>query len=161
MKYGRGRHAPPLEERFWMYAEKSEGCWIWKGQISTPGYGVLGHNYKRVGAHRVSWEIHNGPISNGLWVLHKCDVRACVNPDHLFLGTQTENMRDAVAKGRHVHCTFHGEDHPEAKATWEKAREVRRLSDEGLYQREIADRLGLTRSCVNNILRGLTWVERS
>lgn len=97
----------PLEVRFWNAVVKGEGdeCWLWTGSKGKSGYGVIGQSRSDGGgilkSHRVSWEIANGPITNGLWVLHKCDVRLCVNPDHLFLGTPKDNTQDCVRKGRH------------------------------------------------------------
>ncbi len=85
--------------KFWAKVQKSDGCWVWQGCI-VRRYGVLGHDGKQVKAHRVAWGLTNGPIPNGLSVLHKCDNPPCVRPDHLFLGTQLDNMRDCSAKGR-------------------------------------------------------------
>lgn len=79
------------------------GCWEWTGWIHPKGYGVLpmGGKSKKVRAHRLSWELHFGPIPDGQLALHTCDVRKCVNPQHLFLGDEGINARDCVAKGRH------------------------------------------------------------
>lgn len=76
------------------------GCWLWEGAVDRYGYGKIRDNCHRVQAHRVSWILHNGPIPEGLCVLHKCDVPGCVNPDHLFLGTNKDNTQDALKKGR-------------------------------------------------------------
>ena len=77
------------------------GCWVWTGNlVGSLGYGGLRVGNKTPRAHRVSWELFRGPIPAGMHVLHKCDVPSCVNPDHLFLGTHLENMRDKERKGR-------------------------------------------------------------
>ena len=82
------------------------GCWIWTGALNRHrGYGRLRFKDKEIKAHRYSWELHNGPIPDGLQVLHKCDTPACVNPDHLWLGTHKENMHDCIKKGRFVFNT--------------------------------------------------------
>jgi hypothetical protein len=90
-----------LTDRFWEKVEKGDGCWLWKGQIGTPGYGTLSvsHNRKR-SAHRVSWELHYGTVPDGMCVLHRCDNRPCVRPDHLFVGTLLDNNVDCIKKGR-------------------------------------------------------------
>lgn len=97
--------AVPLETRFWSRVEKTDSCWLWKGQKSPLGYGKIGEggtSPRNILAHRLSWEYANGPIADGLCVLHKCDNPPCVNPDHLFLGTMTDNMADKVSKNRQV-----------------------------------------------------------
>src|SRR5215831_212140 len=78
----------------------ASGCWLWQGGTNAAGYGMLRVNGTSKGAHVVSWLLHRGPV-NGKYVLHRCDVRACCNPDHLWLGTQRENVEDAIRKGRH------------------------------------------------------------
>lgn len=128
----------PLEQRFWEKVDKTQpifgtgqttNCWVWTAYISKPhtrgsaGYGeiqVEGHHQT---AHRVSWEIHFGAIPDGLMVLHKCDVRHCVRPDHLFLGTTDDNMADMVRKGRSTH-----DGHPPLKLSDEQVREIRSLA---------------------------------
>lgn len=96
----------PIAERFMdkVIPEALSGCWLWDGAVSKCGYGrfgVGGHNGKLRPAHRVSWEIHNGTIPEGLEVAHRCDVRICVNPAHLWLATHAENMADMIAKCRY------------------------------------------------------------
>jgi len=88
----------PIEERFWRYVLKSvgNGCWIWTGALRQ-GYGQISNKV----AHRVSWEIHNGPIPQGFFVCHHCDNPPCVNPYHLFLGNAQDNTSDMIIKGRH------------------------------------------------------------
>lgn len=103
----------PLAERFWSFVAKAEGdaCWEWTGFRTPDGYGRIASGGKfgtapgagtMYNAHRVSWQLHNGEIPDGLVVCHKCDNPACVRPDHLFVGTQKDNMQDCARKGRIV-----------------------------------------------------------
>lgn len=103
-----GSIATPPAIRFARFFERSGGCWNWLGGLfKETGYGKFnagkGENGKTITAyaHRVSYELHTGPIPEGMQVLHRCDNPRCVRPDHLFLGTQLDNMRDMIAKGRH------------------------------------------------------------
>ena len=80
--------------------EPNSGCWLWTGSINSSGYGIYYRNSKKDAAHRASWRLFNGDFRQDLLVCHKCDVPGCVNPNHLFLGTHTDNMRDAKSKGR-------------------------------------------------------------
>ena len=96
------RKRTPIIERFWPKVRKADGdgCWEWQASRMPKGYGRLGISGVMVLAHRVSYELNIGPIQAGLFVLHKCDNPSCVRPDHLFLGTQADNVHDAKAKGR-------------------------------------------------------------
>lgn len=102
----RRRYGPrpkPLVERFLSKVEKTDTCWLWKANLTKDGYGRLnvgGVHGRMCLAHRVSYELFIGPIPDGLNVLHDCDTPGCVNPEHLFAGTQADNMKDMLAKGR-------------------------------------------------------------
>lgn len=94
--------ATEFHRRFWEKVAKGDGCWEWKGGAPpSTGYGRIYRRGKSIGAHRAAWEISFGPILKGLQVCHKCDNRTCVRPDHLFLGTISDNIKDMVKKGRH------------------------------------------------------------
>jgi len=106
----------PLEERFWNKVNKTSpaGCWIWTASRGSAGYGQFLLKERPIGAHRVAWELTKGLIPLGLYVCHKCDNKLCVNPQHLFLGTQADNIADMVSKGRQAKGDNHGAHlHPE------------------------------------------------
>lgn len=98
----RGTTTPKV--RFWRHVSKGPECWLWTGAPNSAGYGMVGEGPagadRKILAHRLAWEIHFGPIPEGMFVCHHCDTPLCVRPDHLFLGTHTDNMRDMAAKGR-------------------------------------------------------------
>ncbi len=141
-------------KRFWRNVNKTNGCWLWKNP-SGNGYGYLSINDTGVLAHRMSWIIHYGSLKN-MWVLHKCDNPACVRPDHLFLGTQTDNMRDCGAKGRHPGSNGknRGDKHPLHKLNEEKVREIR-FGDDRVT--DLAQRFGVSKSLVSSIRKGKAW----
>src|SRR5262245_50376469 len=95
------------EDRFWAKVNKTDGCWLWTAQVNNKGYGRFYYYPKTethrrswgIYAHRLSWMLANGEIPEGMNVLHRCDTPACVNPEHLFLGTQADNMHDCKIKG--------------------------------------------------------------
>lgn len=145
----RAVHAADFAERFWRRVEKTEGCWLWTGFINPKtGYGSFWREGKGVSAHRVSWELANGPLAEGEAVLHKCDVRACVRPDHLFKGDAAANMQDCIAKGR---LPFGSGLSPA------QVLEARHRVEGGESRRSIARGFGVTKSTVARAVRGDTY----
>lgn len=132
------------------------GCWEWQGSKSDTGYGCF-YDGRAYHAHRYAWIQANGPIPAGLLVLHMCDNRACVNPDHLLLGTHEDNSRDMVEKGRQRGPrTTAGEAHGEAKLTEDAVREIRSST---LTGRALAARFGVDESTVSLVRRGKSWTH--
>lgn len=154
----------PLADRFWEKIDRNGlllrddlgRCWTWTASLDAHGYGQInggkGDNgvIKFLKAHRVSWELNRGPIPEGLGVLHHCDNPPCCRPDHLFTGTNDENMKDAAAKARFPR----GLDHHKGKFTEEQVREIRRLLTVGeMSQSEIGNKFGVSRSAILGIHR--------
>lgn len=147
----------PAEERFWRFVTKGdpENCWEWQGHLSMNGYGHIGVRYGRMqGAHRFSYEMHNGPIPSGLHVRHRCDNPACVNPAHLELGTQQDNVNDMIRRGRGNWRSPKGEASPTAILTEAQAREIKFGSEMGSV---LAKRFGISQATVSAIRRGRLW----
>lgn len=139
--------------------EPMSGCWLWAGHCGRAGYGRFGFHrdkHKVIDAHRAAWMLFRGEIPDGLRVCHVCDVKSCVNPNHLFLGTAMDNVRDMIAKGRGAFL----DKHPMSKLSWADVREIRLLRQGNVLQQTIADRFGITQSVVSNIVHGHTWRER-
>lgn len=170
-KYDQAR----TEARFWAKVRKTDTCWLWTASLRNKGYGAFAYtdaqgNLVQDRAHRYSYELHVGPIPEGLFVLHKCDVPACVNPDHLFIGTKAENVRDMVAKGRHVpggthtevmNCKYkRGERHHNAKLTAETVIGIRELHSAGdISLAELARRFGISQPSAYRIVKRLRWTH--
>lgn len=138
------------------------GCWIWTGlntaasQKRHPNnliYGVIKVGSKSFRVHRLSWMVYRGKIPRGKNVLHRCDRSLCFNPDHLFIGTQLENMRDCVAKDRHAR----GEEKSTAKLTDSNVRLIRKLASGGISQRALAKRFGIGKSLAGDVVRLKRW----
>lgn len=134
--------------------DSPSGCWLWSGPCtSRNGYGIVRSGQTR-SAHRLAWELAHGPIPMGLSVCHHCDTPRCVNPAHLFLGTQQDNLADMRAKGRQVR----GERTHSHKLTAADVLEIRRCLSAGtMSSPEIADRFGISRLHVNAIRRRDVW----
>jgi DNA-binding XRE family transcriptional regulator len=152
----------PLKVQFWRYVAigGDDECWPWAGSLRSNGYGQLRHLGRNLKAHRVSWEIHHGAIPPGLSVLHRCDNPPCVNPAHLFLGTNADNLQDAARKGRCRGKVTRGADNPSAKLFPELVAEIRASYASGNWtQRELAGLVGVHHSTIGDIIRGETWAD--
>jgi hypothetical protein len=146
-----------LRDRFNSKIKVTPSCWVWTASIGSTGYGQISASGGPKKAHRVSYEMHIGPIPDGLCVLHKCDNPVCVNPAHLFLGTRTENAKDKVSKGRQARGVGHGlkgADHPAAKLDAEKVKSIRL---DVRSSKEISDAFGVSRSLVVQIKARTIW----
>ena len=144
-----------LAERFWPHVNKTETCWLWTGEIMNNGHGRIAHwptRKQRIIASRASWILHFGPIADGMFVCHKCDVRACVRPDHLFLGNQKVNIQDAVSKGRMGRGTKVNTN----KLSEDQVRYIR-TQYPGRSQQHIADEMGVSQVLVGLIVRRKSW----
>lgn len=129
------------------------GCHEWTGNLSRYGYGRFGINYKVLAAHRVSYEIHNGYLPDNLHVCHSCDNRRCVNPEHLFLGDDFDNMRDAAKKGR----MSRGESRPLSKFSDADIPEIRRRAMSGETHASLAKEFGASQPTISKIVTGKTY----
>ena len=145
----------PTIDRFWEGVAKAgpDQCWMWTGSRTKAGYGQLSINAHKVYTHRLSLELHGTPIPPDALVMHTCDTPACVNPAHLRIGTDADNIADKVSKRRHIH----GDTHPRAKLRSGDIGEIRRLLASGLSQGEIATRYNVCPSLVSNIKTGRLW----
>jgi hypothetical protein len=153
----------PLEIRFWEKVARGspDECWEWQGSRYRNGYGAIGIGGRAGGprgAHRVCWELTHGPIPAGLYVLHRCDNPPCVNPAHLFLGTQTTNMRDCSRKGRARGGT-RGEQSGNAKLTEAAIREIRERYRSGQTQVALAKAFGVGQTTVSGIVTRRAWAH--
>jgi hypothetical protein len=140
--------------RFWSKVQKTEYCWLWIGRIDQEGYGRLDKNNKGILAHRLSYELHNGLIPNGLDVLHTCDNPKCVNPEHLWIGTHTDNMRDMFAKGRRK--IKKGEENNNAKLTKCQVLEIKRKYKKG-NGATLAKEYNVSLTTISHIIHKKIW----
>jgi len=145
-----------IYNRFWEKVDKGESCWQWTAGDNGEGYGRFRHDNQKVGAHRFSWEFHFGDIPDSMLVCHKCDNPGCVNPDHLFLGTNQDNMNDMVKKGRNKIRV--GAANNKTKLNVEKVKTIRFLYSKGNHtQRELAKMFGVGQPCIKDIVNRITW----
>lgn len=149
----------PMVQRFWKHVDRHgpDECWNWTGSTKSNGYGHLlpDSGRKKVATHRLSWEMHNGPIPEGLFVCHRCDNRACVNPAHLFLGTSQDNVTDMYQKGRNSRANrVSGERCHLSKLTADQVLEIRASGDR---LRDIACRYGVHTNSIRAIKSRRVW----
>lgn len=162
---------PKLVASFRRFVRETSGCWWWTSARLTKGYGLVatGRSVERL-AHRMSYRLHVGPIPAGLFVLHRCDQRACVNPSHLFLGTARVNTHDAMTKGRLAVGAKHGtrtrpdriargERAAGAKMTAASVRALRDRSRGGERTDALAEFFGISGSQVSRIVRRQRWAH--
>lgn len=135
--------------------DKRRKCWLWTASTAGKGYGQfrIPGTRRNVYAHRMSYELHKGPIPKGMMVCHSCDNPLCVNPDHLFLGDAWINLKDMASKGRHLY----GERNSQAKLTARRVHAIHRAAERGDSQRKIAERFGIGQMTVCRILKGDRW----
>lgn len=132
------------------FPEPMSGCWLWDGTLQQDGYGQLSVRGASFRAHRLGYEIHRGPVPRGLYVLHRCDNRACVNPDHLYAGTNLDNIRDAVTRNRHAT----GQRNSQSKLTEVIVRTIRASSQSDC---DLARKYGVSSVAIRNARYGATW----
>lgn len=139
--------------------EAITGCFLWTGTLKSMAghggrmpYGEFWYRDERTAAHRASWELYRGPIPDGLWALHRCDTPQCVNPDHLFLGTHVDNVRDMFAKGR-------ARTTGAAKIPDDVVREIRARGDAGQNGRAISKALGVSHCAACSIVRRSSYTH--
>lgn len=159
--YQRRKKNPDLANVYWETVDRLLAkldinigdCWIWNGAKFSNHYGLLSINNKNYLTHRIAYALFIGPIPRGLNVLHKCDNPPCCNPAHLFLGTQAENMVDKVKKGR----SSKGARNGAAKLDATQVREIKRLLQGSISQREIGSRFGIGQTAISLINTGKNW----
>lgn len=145
----------PVINRFESKFTKGPSCWNWIAGISNKGYGYIRVEKKLILAHRLSYLIYNGEFDFGLCVLHKCDNRKCVNPNHLFLGTRLDNCRDMDFKKRRK--SLNGSLNGNSKLASFQVEKIRELLKNGFSQRKIAKKFGVCKSMIGYIKRNENW----
>lgn len=132
--------------------EANSGCWLWEGAVCEKGYGRVAVQRKNRRAHRISWMQQNGPIPDGMLVCHRCDTRCCVNPDHLWIGSDTDNNHDMLSKGREK--WMHGITSPHAKLCDEDVIYIRSSKES---KHKLAKKFGVSPSTIGCAREYVTW----
>lgn len=141
------------EERFWSKVNKTDTCWLWTASCFDGGYGSFSVNSNNIGAHRYSYTLHKGEIAEGLCVRHTCDEPHCVNPDHLELGTQQENMNDKIQRNRQAKGIKNGR----AKLTEDDVREIKIFRGFGFEYDELGKMYGVCGTTIGRIITVKYW----
>jgi hypothetical protein len=147
-------------QTFWSRVDKKtvDECWEWLGGHWTKGYPCFSWNGHALRAHRVSYEIYSGHrIPKHLFACHSCDNPGCVNPHHIFIGTNSDNQIDAARKGRLRPPRVHGEQHPKARLTEEQVLAIRELNAKGIGYRKLSKIFPVHRVTIKDIVRRRTW----
>lgn len=152
----------PVVKRLFRKVKKTKSCWLWTGSVTRSGYGYLGIGgrfAKSQGVHRISWTIRNGTIPDGKWILHKCDIKKCVNPKHLYVGTHKDNVLDAVKRKRYLS----GERNPSSRLSSKNVEYIRKNYIKGTGRSDPGNRLilqrkfGISLTHIGRILRRERW----
>ena len=148
-------HGKTAAERLEIHTKRGPGCWEWTGLRNPAGYGLTRYEGRARLAHRVAYQLANGPIPAGMFVLHRCDNPACVRLDHLFLGSIADNNADMRAKGRgYDFDPKHGSTNPKAKLTESAVRDIRTSKALG---KELASKYGVTQTVISAVRHGHIW----
>jgi len=154
------RRTPHITERdrqrFLTYINKRGNCWIWSGSTAAD-YGVFYLELKRHRAHRAAYKLFKGSIPKGLCVCHTCDTPLCCNPEHLFLGTHAENMRDRNTKGRASGGSLPGENNPRSKLREQDVLDIRERAAQGINQYSLAEEYGVSQAHISGIITRRFW----
>lgn len=144
---------------FWTHVLQVGECWEWTARRIWKGYGRVRIEGKDVATHRYAWSLLHGPIPDGMWVLHTCDNPPCVNPEHLFLGTALDNVRDMISKGRKVKSggKSFGSRNAAAKLTEDQVRQIRSLAEQGAKHSMLARRFGVAQGTIRRVVRRELW----
>ena len=142
-------------DRFWEKVDRSGDCWLWTAGKDKDGYGIINVDGEVRKAHRLVIELQGSDVPSGMCVLHHCDTPSCVRPDHLYIGTMADNVRDRDSRERRAPPV--GEKNGNAKLTADDVAKVRRVYASGFTQQTIADYFGVHQSTISNIVRGRNW----
>jgi len=156
-----GRPGPrrPAKSRFWEKVDKRgpDDCWEWQAAKTHSGYGAFRAPNGMHPAHRYSYELHHGPIPDGMVICHKCDNPPCVNPIHLFLGTDKDNVADMLKKGRNGDTGLKGEANHKSKLSAEQVQAIRQRAAKGETLASLAREYGMSDVNIGDIVRRRTW----